>query len=144
MPITVRQLEAVVRIAESLAKMELSSEATVDHVAEAILLFKVSTLHAANAGVVGEGMMSRDVMMEVQSVEELLKRRLAIGSSMPVTPRVGIAVATAIMMKTVTSSARLSAQLRRMTPSAICKVSNRTKSRKKAAGVQELRPRRVP
>ena len=40
-PITVRQLEAIVRIAESLAKMTLSREATVEHVEEAIRLFKV-------------------------------------------------------------------------------------------------------
>ena len=41
-PITVRQLEAVIRIAESLAKMQLCNEADVDHVNEAIRLFKVS------------------------------------------------------------------------------------------------------
>jgi DNA replication licensing factor MCM5 len=46
-PITVRQLEAIVRISESLAKMTLKSEATPEHVQEAIRLFKVSTLSAA-------------------------------------------------------------------------------------------------
>ena len=49
-PITVRQLEALIRIAESLAKMTLSPEAGVNHVKEAIRLFQVSTLDAANSG----------------------------------------------------------------------------------------------
>ena len=33
-PITVRQLEAIVRLSESLAKMSLEKEATVEHVTE--------------------------------------------------------------------------------------------------------------
>ena len=40
-PITVRQLEAVVRISESLAKMELKPFATDSHVDEAIRIFQV-------------------------------------------------------------------------------------------------------
>ena len=50
-PITVRQLEAVVRISESLARMQLCRSATQHHVQLALDLFKVSTLNAANAGV---------------------------------------------------------------------------------------------
>ena len=42
--------EAIVRIAQSQAKLSLSIEATPAHVAEAIRLFKVSTGHAANFG----------------------------------------------------------------------------------------------
>lgn len=49
-PITVRQLEAVIRISESLAKMQLQSFATEVHVDEAIRLFQVSTLDAAMSG----------------------------------------------------------------------------------------------
>ena len=41
-PITVRQLEAIVRISESLAKMELKPFASISHVNEAIRLFKVN------------------------------------------------------------------------------------------------------
>ena len=44
-PITVRQLEAVVRISESLAKMELKPFATESHVDEAIRIFQVGRLH---------------------------------------------------------------------------------------------------
>ena len=40
-PITVRQLEGVVRISESLAKMELQPFATDAHVDEAIRIFQV-------------------------------------------------------------------------------------------------------
>lgn len=49
-PITVRQLEAIIRISESLAKMRLApfvSDADVD---EALRLFQVSTLDAATSG----------------------------------------------------------------------------------------------
>ena len=43
-PITIRQLEALVRLSESLAKMRLSAEATVSDVEEALRLFKVCCL----------------------------------------------------------------------------------------------------
>ena len=49
-PITVRQLEAVIRISESLAKMRLEPFATEVHVNEALRLFQVSTLDAAMNG----------------------------------------------------------------------------------------------
>ncbi|GJQ66622.1 Mcm5 [Trypoxylus dichotomus] len=49
-PITVRQLEAVIRISESLAKMQLLPFATESHVDEALRLFQVSTLDAAMSG----------------------------------------------------------------------------------------------
>ncbi len=47
----VRQLEALVRLSEALAKITLSNNATEEHVAEAIRLFHVSTLNAAASGV---------------------------------------------------------------------------------------------
>lgn len=49
-PITVRQLEALVRIAESHAKMRLDPVATESDVREAIELFTISTLQAAKMG----------------------------------------------------------------------------------------------
>lgn len=45
-----RQLEAIVRISESLAKMQLQPFATEAHVTEALRLFQVSTLDAAMTG----------------------------------------------------------------------------------------------
>ena len=80
-PITVRQLEAITRIAESLAKMSLRAEvrlhtraadtsrdhalgflqATEEDVNEAIRLFKVSTMHAASSGSLSEWINALDV-----------------------------------------------------------------------------------
>jgi len=45
-----RQLEAIIRIAESLAKMSISPFALESHIDEALRLFKVSTLDAAMSG----------------------------------------------------------------------------------------------
>ena len=45
-----RQLEAIVRISESLAKMSMLPFATEVHVDEALRLFQVSTLEAAQSG----------------------------------------------------------------------------------------------
>lgn len=47
---TCRQLEAIVRISESLAKMRLEPFATESDVDEALRLFQVSTLDAAMSG----------------------------------------------------------------------------------------------
>jgi len=49
-PITVRQLEAIIRISEALAKMQLQPFATELHINEALRLFHVSTLEAAMSG----------------------------------------------------------------------------------------------
>lgn len=45
-----RQLEAIIRISESLAKMKLQPFATEQDVDEALRLFQVSTLDAAMSG----------------------------------------------------------------------------------------------
>ncbi|KAF2675683.1 DNA replication licensing factor mcm5 [Lentithecium fluviatile CBS 122367] len=75
-PITVRQLEAIIRISESLAKLSLSPVADETHVDEAIRLFLASTMDAVNQG---EGQGSRELMDEVNKVEEELRRRMPIG-----------------------------------------------------------------
>lgn len=49
-PITVRQLEAIIRMSESLAKMQLLPFANETHINEALRLFQVSTLDAAMSG----------------------------------------------------------------------------------------------
>jgi len=76
-PITVRQLEAVVRIAESVAKMRLSSVATEDDVQQAIHLFSVSTLEAAK---MGEAPMEGGDSDEIRSADEAIRSRIAIGA----------------------------------------------------------------
>lgn len=81
-PITVRQLEAIVRLSEAIAKMSLSAVVTEVHVTEALRIFKVATLDSARQGAVSapEGALRDEVRLEVQRVEDALKRRLAIGS----------------------------------------------------------------
>lgn len=49
-PVTVRQLEALVRISESLARMELNTAVGARHVQTAIDLFGASTLDAVRSG----------------------------------------------------------------------------------------------
>ncbi|KAJ4792586.1 DNA helicase [Rhynchospora pubera] len=50
-PITGRQLEAIIRLSESLARMRLAFVATQEHVEEAFRLFNVSTVDAARSGI---------------------------------------------------------------------------------------------
>jgi DNA replication licensing factor MCM5 len=77
-PITVRQLEALARITESLAKMEGMDEASVAHVDEAIRLFTAATLDAANRHQMGEAL-SEDARKEMQQAEDQIKRRIPLG-----------------------------------------------------------------
>jgi len=81
-PITVRQLEAVVRLSESLAKMELQPFATDSHVDEAIRIFQVSTLSAAQSGDLAgaEGFATEEDQELIFRIEKQLKKRFAIGS----------------------------------------------------------------
>ncbi|KAI1239197.1 hypothetical protein IHE44_0012310 [Lamprotornis superbus] len=81
-PITVRQLEAIVRIAESLAKMRLQPFATEADVEEALRLFHVSTLDAAMSGNLSgaEGFTTQEDQEMLSRIEKQLKRRFAIGS----------------------------------------------------------------
>ncbi|NWH66723.1 MCM5 factor, partial [Geococcyx californianus] len=81
-PITVRQLEAIVRIAESLAKMKLQPFATEMDVEEALRLFQVSTLDAAMSGSLSgaEGFTTQEDQEMLSRIEKQLKRRFAIGS----------------------------------------------------------------
>jgi len=77
-PITVRQLEAIVRISESFAKMRLSDVATAADVNQAIKLFEVSTLQAAQTGEIElEGGTGR----EERTALEMIKQRVRIGET---------------------------------------------------------------
>ncbi|KAG1716329.1 hypothetical protein ID866_813 [Astraeus odoratus] len=79
-PITVRQLEAVIRISESLAKITLSAVVQNYHVEEAIRLFKFSTMDAVSAGSV-DGMSRNELNEEMTRIEKELRRRLPVGWS---------------------------------------------------------------
>jgi len=80
-PITVRQLEAIIRISEGLAKMELKDEADISHVEEAVRLFTVSTLDSANndRGNVGLNQMAPEEREELQKAEEQIRRLIPRG-----------------------------------------------------------------
>jgi len=79
-PITVRQLEALVRLSEGLAKVTLSEEATEEHVEEALRLFRVSTLNAANSGL-GEHFISDEMREEVKRIEARITRDMHVSAT---------------------------------------------------------------
>ncbi|EGV64632.1 minichromosome maintenance protein 5 [Yamadazyma tenuis] len=80
-PITVRQLEAIIRISESLAKLTLSPVASEEHVEEAIRLFTASTMNAVNQGMSNGLIPNSELSKEINKVEQELRRRLPIGWS---------------------------------------------------------------
>jgi len=75
-PITVRQLEALVRISESFARMELSQEATEAHVEDALELFTKATVDAANRQIAENP--TEDDKNKIKEVEETIKKRVPI------------------------------------------------------------------
>ncbi|KAJ8609958.1 hypothetical protein CTAYLR_008090 [Chrysophaeum taylorii] len=83
-PITVRQLEATVRISEALAKMRLQEHVQPADVQEALRLFKVSTMSAAKTRAQGTGadlqFLAEDARKGVQNAEAFLKQRLPVGT----------------------------------------------------------------
>jgi DNA replication licensing factor MCM5 len=76
-PITVRQLEAIIRISESLAKITLTPTVQPHHVEESIRLFKYSTMDAVSAGQV-DGMTRGELNDEIEKIEKEVKRRLPV------------------------------------------------------------------
>ncbi|EJT97477.1 MCM-domain-containing protein [Dacryopinax primogenitus] len=81
-PITIRQLEAIIRISESLAKMTLSPVVGEHHVDEAIRLFKFSTMSAVEASTSSLDGLSRGEMTdEINRIEKEIRRRLPVGWS---------------------------------------------------------------
>src|ERR1700761_4352585 len=70
-----RQLEAIIRISESLAKMTLSTGVQNHHVEEAIRLFKFSTMDAVSAGS-ADGLTRGELNDEMVKIERELRRRL--------------------------------------------------------------------
>ena len=75
-----RQLEAIIRISEALAKLTLSPVVQNHHVDEAIRLFKFSTMDAVSAGS-ADGMSRGELNQEMNKIEKEIRRRLPIGWS---------------------------------------------------------------
>ena len=78
-PVTVRQLEAIIRLSEAIAKMSLSNVVTRKDVDEAHRLFQISTMSAASSRTNNVYEISGEEMKEVIKIEDAIKRRLAIG-----------------------------------------------------------------
>lgn len=91
-----RQLEAIIRISESLAKMQLQPFATDVHVNEALRLFQVSTLDAAMSGSLAgaEGFTTEEDHEMLNRIEKQLKRRFAIGSQVSEQNIIAVSVLT--------------------------------------------------
>lgn len=80
-PITVRQLEALVRISEALARMELLAVVSTRHVEEAIRLFQVSTMNAVSQGHLIEGMVRPSFFGEINDTISKINDYIPVGTS---------------------------------------------------------------
>ena len=78
-PVTVRQLEAIIRLSEAIAKMSLSNTVTKEHVKEAHRLFQISTLYAAGSRMAMTFEIPRENIKDVVKIEESIKRKLPVG-----------------------------------------------------------------
>ena len=78
-PVTVRQLEAIIRLSEAIAKMSLSNVVSRKDVDEAHRLFQISTMSAASSRSNPVFEISGEEMKDVIKIEDAIKRRLAIG-----------------------------------------------------------------
>ena len=83
-PVTVRQLEAVIRMSEAIAKMELSNVVTKKHVDEARRLFELSTMSAAKARKEFGLDIPAEMRGEVVKVEDALKRKISVNQKVQV------------------------------------------------------------
>eukprot|EP00754_Rhynchopus_humris_P018582 Rhum_TRINITY_DN14606_c4_g1::Rhum_TRINITY_DN14606_c4_g1_i1::g.104122::m.104122/K02209/MCM5, CDC46; DNA replication licensing factor MCM5 len=77
--ITVRQLESLVRLTESLAKMRLQKQATSEDAKEAIRLYNVATVQAIQSGVV-DASLSGGQEKDILELEEKIERKLPLGT----------------------------------------------------------------
>lgn len=80
-PITVRQLEAIIRLSEAIARMHLQTVVQIKHVEEAHRIFKISTMNAAASGMSNATpVQSEELQALVRKVEDAIKRRVAVGT----------------------------------------------------------------
>lgn len=80
-PITVRQLEAIIRLSESIARMHLQSIVQIKHVEEAHRIFRISTMNAAASGMNNATpVMNEELQALCRKIEDAIKRRVAVGT----------------------------------------------------------------
>lgn len=79
-PLTIRQLEAIIRISEAIAKLSYANVASEQHVSEALHLFKVSTLNAVKSGHSVDGIQSQTFLKNLEKIESYILKRIAVGS----------------------------------------------------------------
>ncbi|KRH93903.1 DNA replication licensing factor, MCM5 component [Pseudoloma neurophilia] len=80
-PITVRQLEAIIRMSEAFARMSLSHIVQEKHVDLAIGIFNASTMTAVNDGFYLDGMVRSDVMQRVKVCAEKIIKFVNVGTA---------------------------------------------------------------
>ena len=78
-PVTVRLLEAIIRLSEAIAKMSLINVVTRKDVDEAHRLFQISTMSVASSRTNRVLDISGEKMKDAIKIEEAIKRRLSIG-----------------------------------------------------------------
>lgn len=79
-PVTVRQLEAIIRLSEAIAKMSLNSTVTESHVQEAHRLFQISTLSAASSGYSMSHDVPPDMAPVIKRIEDVIRKRVAVNT----------------------------------------------------------------
>ncbi|KAH0478906.1 MAG: uncharacterized protein KVP18_002869 [Porospora cf. gigantea A] len=78
-PITIRQLESLVRLSESVAKMSLTREVSSAHVEAAIALFRSSTVEAAKSHI-GRETLTGEELENLKAAEQAILDRLPMNS----------------------------------------------------------------
>jgi len=79
-PITVRQLEAVIRLSESLARMKLKQEVGSEEVEAAHYLFEISTIKTIEGSHEFGYNLSEGISSEVQKAEEAIRKKVCLGN----------------------------------------------------------------
>ena len=79
-PITVRQLEAVIRLSESIARMRLKQQVGLEEVEEAHYLFEISTMKTIEGSSELGYSLSDQVAEDIKKIEELIRKKVCIGN----------------------------------------------------------------
>ena len=101
-PITVRQLEAIIRLSESIAKMRLSSEVSKEDAAIAKEIFEVSTMQSVKSEKSLSSRKDPEYLEEMARIEDHIKTKLPIGGK----------IKEQVLIKEIESNARVKEAVR--------------------------------